>query len=241
MTSGFTPEIDGRDLQDEICNYLRLVALSGTDEIILSSPCPPQGASHTLASLGLQAQSCTGCDLHKTRTTVVFGEGPETARLMFIGEGPGADEDAQGRPFVGQAGMLLTKIIQAMGLERKDVYIGNVVKCRPPGNRMPEPDEIFACLPYLEKQIELVGPQIICSLGAVATQTITGVRGSVSGMRGKPYDYRGTKVIPTFHPAACLRTPDVKKLVWEDIKKVMKELGLPVREVMRHGAGTNRT
>jgi DNA polymerase len=198
------------------------------------------GAEGGLGRVRREVGTCTMCHLHKGRTNTVLGEGNASARLMFVGEGPGADEDLQGRPFVGRAGMLLTKIIEAMGLRREDVYIGNIVKCRTPGNRVPEPDEIAACLPYLEKQIELVKPQVICTLGNVATQTITGERAPISGMRGKMYDYRGVKVIPTFHPAACLRNPAYKKLVWEDIKNVMKVLDLPIRGVIINGPGKNR-
>lgn len=194
----------------------------------------------TLSDLIDRMASCTRCGLHRTRTNIVFGEGNPSSRLMFVGEGPGRDEDLQGRPFVGRAGMLLTKIIEAMGLKRADVYIANIVKCRPPGNRNPEPDEISECLPYLEKQVEIIEPEIICSLGNVATQTLTGMRSGISSMRGRFYDYRGVKLIPTFHPAACLRKPETKRLVWEDIKKVMQFLGLPIRGVMRDGPSKNK-
>jgi DNA polymerase len=200
---------------------------------------PPQGRTG-LAGLESRVADCRLCDLASGRTNAVFGEGSPTAKLMFIGEGPGAEEDAQGRPFVGRAGALLTRIIEAMGLKREEVYIGNVVKCRPPGNRVPDPDEIASCLPYLEKQIEAIGPEIICTLGNVATQTVTGERRGISQVRGKTYTYRSARVVPTFHPAACLRNPDCKKLVWEDIKIVMKYLNLPIRGVTRNGAGTNR-
>jgi DNA polymerase len=171
---------------------------------------------------------------------MVFGEGSPSSRLVFVGEGPGRDEDLQGRPFVGRAGMLLTKIIQAMGLERKDVYITNIVKCRPPGNRNPEPDEISECLPYLEEQIEIIGPEVICTLGNVATQTLTGMRSGITSMRGRFYDYRGVRLMPTFHPAACLRRAATKRYVWEDIKKIMEVLGLPIRGVMRDGSSQNK-
>jgi DNA polymerase len=198
------------------------------------------GAARPLAGLAAEVAGCRLCDLHKGRTNTVFGEGNARAKLMFIGEGPGADEDAQGRPFVGRAGVLLTKIIEAMGLAREEVYIGNIVKCRPPANRVPDPGEIASCLPYLEKQIEAIGPEIICTLGNVATQTVTGERQPMSQMRGRTYTYRATRVVPTYHPAACLRNPDCKKLVWEDIKIVMKYLNLPIRGVTRNGSGTNR-
>jgi len=193
-----------------------------------------------LGGLSREVGACRMCGLHSGRTNTVFGEGNAAARLMFIGEGPGADEDAQGRPFVGRAGVLLTKIIEAMGLKRTDVYIGNIVKCRPPGNRVPDPEEIASCLPYLEKQIEAIDPEIICTLGNVATRTLTGEHRPISEMRGKTYAYQASKVVPTYHPAACLRDPNYKKLVWEDIKIIMKYLDLPMRGVRTNGAGTNR-
>jgi uracil-DNA glycosylase family 4 len=197
------------------------------------------GGGAVMEDLCRTVSGCTLCELHGGRTKAVCGEGNLRARLVFIGEGPGADEDAQGRPFVGRAGQLLNKVIEAMGLERADVYITNVVKCRPPGNRTPEPDEIASCLPYLERQMELIGPEVICTLGNVATQSVTGERRPISEMRGRTYVYRDIKLIPTFHPAACLRNPDCKKLVWEDIKKVMKILDLPIRGVKRDGPSKN--
>jgi uracil-DNA glycosylase family 4 len=236
---------DREDLRTELCNWLRLLEISGTMDLILKTPNQaladrgaPSGPSIT--TLMEEVGSCRRCDLHETRTNTVFGEGNPSARLMFIGEGPGRDEDLQGRPFVGRAGMLLTKIIEAMGLARGDVYIANVVKCRPPENRNPEIDEITACLPYLEKQIQLVGPDVICTLGLVASQTVIGVRSGISAMRGRFCDYKGIAVMPTFHPAACLRQPQTKRLVWEDIKKVMKALDLPIRGVMRNGPGKDK-
>jgi DNA polymerase len=147
---------------------------------------------------------------------------------MFIGEGPGRDEDLQGRPFVGRAGMLLTKIIEAMGLSRADVYIANVVKCRPPGNRNPDLDEIAECLPHLERQIEMIKPLVICTLGNISTQTLLDVKSGITSVRGRFFEYRGIKVMPTFHPAACLRKPETKRLVWKDVKQIMKALELPI-------------
>ncbi len=187
---------------------------------------PGTQGSPSLDSLRQKMAACTRCELHKTRTNMVFGEGNPDSELIFIGEGPGRDEDLSGRPFVGRAGALLTKIIKAMGLEREDVYMANIVKCRPPGNRNPEPDEVLECIPFLEEQVDLIGPKVICSLGNVATQTLTGERNGITRMRGGSYEYRGIQVIPTFHPAACLRNPGIKKDVWEDIKKIMKVLGL---------------
>jgi DNA polymerase len=233
------------DLKHQLANWLQLVELSGTREVIMmDSDVPETGKAgegeDPLAALRERMSDCRRCDLHESRTNVVFGEGNPRSDVMFIGEGPGADEDRTGRPFVGRAGALLTRIIQAMGLERRDVYIANIVKCRPPGNRDPEPDEISECLPYLESQIDIIEPKMICALGRVAAQTLVKDRRGISVLRGSFFEYRGIRLMPTFHPAACLRQPANKRLVWEDIKKVMKELGLPIRGVMRNGPGKNR-
>jgi len=166
------------------------------------------------------------CPLSGTRTQVVFGSGNPEARLMFIGEAPGFEEDKQGRPFVGAAGQLLTKIIQAMKLTREDVYIANCLKCRPPDNRNPLPTEIATCSPILKKQIEIIQPQIVCALGKFAAQTLLSTDEPISRLRGRFFDWQdGIRLIPTFHPAYLLRNPADKKLVWEDMKKIMQELG----------------
>jgi len=167
---------------------------------------------------------CTRCGLCRGRTQIVFGVGDPGARLMFVGEGPGADEDRQGEPFVGRAGQLLTKIIESMGLERRNVYIANVVKCRPPENRTPLPDEIATCSPFLFRQIHAIRPRVIVCLGTPAVQTVLGTRDTITRLRGSFHDVGGFRVMPTFHPAYLLRNPADKKLVWEDIKKVIKEL-----------------
>jgi uracil-DNA glycosylase family 4 len=168
---------------------------------------------------------CRRCKLCAGRTNIVFGVGNPKAKLMFVGEGPGRDEDLQGEPFVGRAGQLLTDIItKGMGLRRQDVYIANVVKCRPPENRNPEPDEVAACEPFLKKQIDLIGPQIIVGLGTFAVQALLQSKVPISRVRGNWHSYHGIKLMPTFHPAYLLRSPADKKLVWEDIKKVMKEM-----------------
>jgi uracil-DNA glycosylase len=168
---------------------------------------------------------CRRCKLHSGRTQVVFGVGNPNAKLMFVGEGPGRDEDLQGEPFVGRAGQLLTDIItKGMGLRREDVYIANVVKCRPPQNRNPEPDEVASCEPFLRKQIELIRPEIIIALGKFAVQALTQSKVPITRLRGNWHVYMGIKLMPTFHPAYLLRNPADKKLVWEDIKKVMKEM-----------------
>lgn len=186
-------------------------------------------AVKTLSEIREELGDCTRCRLCETRKSIVFGEGNPKARLVFVGEGPGRDEDIQGRPFVGRAGQLLTKIIQAMKLERKDVYICNVVKCRPPGNRNPEPDEVASCEPFLMKQIESINPEVIVSLGSVATGLMLKLKNFKMGqLRGTFHQYGNSKLMITYHPAALLRNPSFKKPVWEDMKLVMKELGIPL-------------
>ncbi len=173
------------------------------------------------------AQSCTRCKLCQGRTNVVFGAGDRNADLMFIGEGPGFDEDQQGIPFVGQAGQLLTKIIGAMQLTRDQVYIGNIVKCRPPRNRNPEEDEAHTCLPILRRQIELVNPKVIVLLGAIPLNFLLQIRG-ITRNRGKWLKYGNIDVMPTYHPAFLTRKPEKKRDVWEDMKQVMAKLNIPM-------------
>lgn len=170
--------------------------------------------------------ACDRCKLHKGRNKIVFGDGSPNAKLVFIGEGPGADEDAQGLPFVGRAGKLLTQMIEAMGLQRKDVYICNVVKCRPPDNRAPEPDEVAACSPYLLRQIDAINPQVLVCLGAVAAKTLLNTTRGISSFRGEWLEWRGRKLMATYHPAYLLRNPPAKADVWKDLQKVMAELAL---------------
>jgi len=182
-----------------------------------------------LVALFKEVQACTRCPLHETRTKAVFGAGDADAELMFVGEAPGRDEDLKGEPFVGRAGQLLTEIItKGMGLRREDVYIANVIKCRPPDNRNPEPDEVATCEPFLVRQLELIGPRVIVALGKFAAQTLLRSKTPITKLRGQWADYRGIKVMPTFHPAYLLRNPGDKRLVWTDIKAVLAELGLPV-------------
>ena len=169
---------------------------------------------------------CTRCKLHRRRTNIVFGVGNPHADLVFVGEGPGHDEDVQGIPFVGRAGQLLTQMITAMGLSRDDVYIANVVKCRPPENRTPEKDEIATCLPFLFRQLTNINPKVIVSLGSVAAQALLNTHKSISHFRGQWFDFRGAKLMPTYHPAYLLRNPHAKPEVWADLKKVMALLGL---------------
>jgi DNA polymerase len=172
------------------------------------------------ADLGL----CTRCRLSEKRTTIVFGTGNARAELMFIGEGPGHEEDRQGLPFVGAAGQLLTKIIEAIDLNREAVYIANVVKCRPPNNRDPEPDEVEACRPFLDRQIDAVKPKVICALGRVATLNLLRTDESITRLRGRIFTYRGAKLVPTYHPAFLLRYPAKKRECWEDMKLVRRLL-----------------
>ncbi len=169
---------------------------------------------------------CKRCPLHKGRNHLVFADGDANAKLMFVGEGPGADEDAQGLPFVGRAGQLLNNMISAMGLKREQVYICNIVKCRPPGNRTPEPEEAHTCLPFLLRQIDVVRPQVIVALGATAATYLLGVRQPLAGLRGRVHAVRGTQLIVTYHPAYLLRDPRQKKEAWADLQIAMKELGL---------------
>jgi DNA polymerase len=179
-----------------------------------------------LGELEAIASVCVKCTLAKTRTQVVYGVGNPNADLMFIGEAPGRDEDEQGEPFVGRAGQLLTDIIKAMKLTRDDVYIANVVKCRPPENRNPEPEELDACRPYIRQQVEIIQPRVIVTLGKFALQSLLEKAYGITSVRGKWLEYNGVKVMPTYHPAYLLRTPSAKKDVWADMKQVLAELGM---------------
>jgi uracil-DNA glycosylase len=180
----------------------------------------------TLLKIREDIGECTRCKLHKARHTIVFADGNPQAELVFVGEGPGADEDAQGLPFVGRAGKLLNQMIEAMGLQRKDVYICNVVKCRPPENRLPEKDEIATCSPFLLRQLEVINPKVIVCLGACSAQTLLQTNRGISQFRGQWLNFRGSKLLATYHPAYLLRNPSAKGEVWKDLQKVMAELGL---------------
>ena len=188
----------------------------------------PRGPDKASALMALKEKfkDCQRCGLSKTRTQVVFGAGDPAARLLFVGEAPGYDEDMQGEPFVGAAGQLLTKIIIAMRLSREQVYIANCLKCRPPQNRNPLPDEIASCQPILMSQIEIIKPEIICALGKFSAQTLLATDVPISRLRGRFHDFHGIKLMPTFHPAYLLRNPEDKKLVWADAQMIMKELGV---------------
>jgi uracil-DNA glycosylase len=183
-------------------------------------------AGDTLLRIREDIGDCTRCKLHKGRTKIVFGTGNPNADLMFVGEGPGRDEDLSGEPFVGRAGKLLTDMIKAMGLQREDVYIANVVKCRPPENRLPEKDEIITCSPFLMRQIDTIKPKVICTLGSCSAQTLLQTGQGISKLRGEWFDFRGAKLMPTYHPAYLLRNPAAKPEVWKDLQKVMAVLGL---------------
>jgi DNA polymerase len=180
----------------------------------------------TLDDIRADLGECTRCRLHKARTKLVFGVGNPKAELVFVGEGPGHDEDLQGEPFVGRAGKLLTQMIEAMSLRREDVYICNVVKCRPPENRLPDKDEIAVCSPFLLRQLASIQPKVICCLGACSAQTLLATNQGISRFRGEWFDFRGSKLIATYHPAYLLRNPPAKSEVWKDLQKVMAVLGL---------------
>jgi uracil-DNA glycosylase len=187
---------------------------------------PVQDRGAALQMIRDDIGDCTRCALHKGRNKIVFADGSPEARLLFVGEGPGADEDAQGLPFVGRAGQLLNNMISAMGLKREEVYIANVVKCRPPGNRTPEPEEANTCSPFLFKQIDVVRPEVIVALGATAATYLLGARQPLAGLRGRVHSLRGAKLIVTYHPAYLLRDPRQKKEAWADLQIAMRELGL---------------
>ncbi|MFY9804465.1 MAG: uracil-DNA glycosylase [Candidatus Acidiferrales bacterium] len=187
-------------------------------------------ADDTLPRIREDIGDCTRCKLHKGRTNIVFGVGNPKAELVFVGEGPGHDEDLKGEPFVGRAGKLLTQMIEAMNLRREDVYIANVVKCRPPENRLPEKDEIATCSPFLMRQLDVIKPKVICALGSCAAQTLLQTTQGISKFRGEWFDFRGAKLIATYHPAYLLRNPPAKSEVWKDLQKVMALLGLQPRK-----------
>ena len=208
--------------------HLEVQRLLGVERLDVSVPPATiqkaQAAAPTLDGVRQELGECTRCKLHAGRKQIVFGVGNPNASLVFVGEAPGADEDAQGEPFVGRAGQLLTKIIEAMGLKRDDVYICNIIKCRPPNNRTPEADEILACQPFLLKQLEAIRPKFICALGAPAAQTLLQTKESISRLRGKFFDFHGIRLLPTFHPAFLLRNPSEKKTVWEDMKLLLRHM-----------------
>src|SRR3990167_5243783 len=217
-----------KDMVDSTKNYLLYLKEIGIEEL------PYKGRGKIAEKqelLSLEAVrndlgNCKRCKLHEGRTNLVFGEGNPNASLVFVGEGPGEDEDIQGEPFVGRAGQLLTKIIEAMGLKREDVYICNVVKCRPPENRTPEPGEMATCEQFLFKQVRAINPEVIVCLGSTAAQSVLKSKLSLGSLRGKFHQFGRAKLMVTYHPAALLRNPHFKKPLWEDMQVVMKELGI---------------
>ena len=196
-------------------------------EVPVPVPTRIESKTETFEQIHEEIGDCTRCPLHQERTHVVHTEGNRKARLMFVGEAPGADEDAQARPFVGRAGQLLTKIIEAIGMKREDVLIGNVNRCRPPGNRAPMPDEVAACKPFLLREIAAVRPEVIVVLGNTATKNLLDTREGITRLRGTFQEYKGSRVMPTFHPAYLLRDPSKKRETWEDLKKVRDYLENP--------------
>lgn len=209
-----------------------LVPAIPEDDILRTARLAESGVVDPVRALQLIREDlgdCTRCPLHRQgRKQIVFGVGNPKADLMFIGEAPGADEDQQGEPFVGRAGQLLNNMIKAMGLQREQIYIANIIKCRPPGNRTPERDECETCSPFLMRQIAAIKPKVIVALGAVAAKTLLAVNAPMSDLRGRWYDFRGTKLAVTYHPAFLLRDPRQKKETWKDLQMVMKELGLAI-------------
>jgi uracil-DNA glycosylase len=227
-------EIVGQ-LKNLLISYPQIgMEIPGPSRQSVTDPNPGDISSAELDSLRALIGDCQRCKLSQRRTNLVFGEGAPRARLVFVGEGPGAEEDAAGRPFVGEAGKLLTKIIESgMGLKREDVYICNVVKCRPPNNRDPEAEEVQTCLPFLKQQLGIIQPEVICTLGRIAAQSLLDRDFRITQERGKWFSFMGTPLMATFHPAYILRNPSderrIKGLVWEDVQKIMSRLGLKVK------------
>lgn len=213
MGRKISPEITG-DIKTVLSFYEAL----GIERIL------PTDKDRELRELRHEIGDCERCKLSKARKNIVFGEGNTSAPIMFIGEAPGREEDIEGRPFVGEAGKLLTSLITKMGFQREELYIGNIVKCRPPLNRDPEEDEINTCLPFIKRQIEIISPEVIISLGRISAQTLISTKTLISKLRGRFYNYEGIPLMPTFHPAYLLRNRKDKQLVWEDAQKVLEKL-----------------
>jgi len=213
-----------KEIIKSVKTYMEAQELAGIEDFYLTHKAKPQSSIKPLERLAQEVGKCRQCPLYSTRTNPVFGEGSSKAELVFVGEAPGREEDLQGRPFVGRAGVLLTKIIEAMGFKRKDVYICNVLKCRPPQNRNPLPSEIAVCRGYLKQQLEVINPKVICCLGKFSCFLLLNQDLPISRLRGKFGNFAGIKVMPTFHPAYLLRNPSAKQLVWEDMQKIMLEL-----------------
>jgi len=229
----------GDDIRQQVRGWLEFLEQAGCPGL----PPPPENATpqaereeetpvmETLQSIREDLGDCRRCKLAEGRINIVFGAGNPNADLMFVGEAPGRDEDRQGEPFVGRAGQLLTKIIEAIGLQRDDVYIANILKCRPPNNRDPQPDEVAACSPFLFKQVEVIKPKVIVALGAYAARNLLDTERAISKLRGRFHEYRGTLLMPTYHPAYLLRNPQAKRPVWEDMQMV--------RDLLNEGSAGN--
>ena len=230
--SGGTPDLSGAaELARAVAEHLRYYRALGITDLQVTGGAG-EGERPSLSRVRAELGDCTRCPLCRTRRQIVFGTGHDQAELVFVGEGPGEEEDRQGEPFVGKAGQLLTRMIEAMGLTRAQVYIANIVKCRPPGNRLPTPVEIATCLPFLEAQLAAIRPRVICTLGAVATQALLKTTVKISQLRGRFHDYprlgsdgSPIRVLPTYHPAYLLRNPAEKKVVWADLQMVLHALG----------------
>ena len=212
------------DVIQLVRRYCRQQADQGSDEwYLIGRATQSQARSGSLESVRLQFVDCRRCRLCVTRTHLVFGSGPDTADIVFVGEAPGRDEDLQGAPFVGRAGQLLTRIIEAIRFRREDVYIANILKCRPPENRDPLPDEMESCRPILEAQLRIIRPKMICALGRIAAQALLGTQKPLTQLRGRIHEYAGARVVVTYHPAALLRNPNLKRPTWEDMQMFRKE------------------
>jgi DNA polymerase len=227
-------EMRDEGLKEDIKHYFSYLKDLGEDELYIdideekpdSGDCTQRVlVSEAMDQLREEAELCRGCKLCESRTNLVFGVGDPGANLMLIGEAPGRDEDLKGEPFVGAAGQLLDRILKAMDLRREEVYIANLLKCRPPQNRDPDHEEIEACIPFLESQITIIRPRVICTLGSFAARALLGSHSTLGGLRGRIHAFRGIDLVPTYHPAALLRHPAWKRPTWEDMKKVMELLG----------------
>ncbi|MFH1092730.1 MAG: uracil-DNA glycosylase [Candidatus Omnitrophota bacterium] len=221
ITEEIRQNLEQIKLRLEFEEYFSKEGIPFANVLTVNAPTDKKEAFEALLSL---AEKCQMCSLYKTRTNLVFGDGSLNAQIMFVGEAPGREEDLAGIPFVGAAGQLLTKIIKAMKLERSDVFITNVLRCRPPENRNPLPEEVVCCRPYLLELVKIIKPKIICTLGKFAAHAMLNVTRPISRLRGNFYDFEGIKLMPTYHPAYLLRNPQDKKLVWDDMKRIMKYL-----------------
>ena len=228
MEHGSTATHVSPDVLKELANLNSEPTSAPPEPLMATSDTTNADPEKQLADIATVVAACTQCPLHTGRTNSVPGEGNPRPDILFVGEGPGADEDEQGRPFVGRSGQLLTKMINAMGYEREEIHIANIVKCRPPNNRAPTPEEMLTCLPYLKQQIAILKPKVIVALGATAVKALLNEKTGISKLRGNWHSFEETPLMPTFHPAYLLRDPHKKKDAWDDLKAVLKHLGKPV-------------